>query len=99
MLILDSAANAAEFKINSALQTRCRCFSNMSDTGMPTPSPIKVAIVEDRREIREGLALLINSTQGYNCVDSFRSMEEALPRIGLRLPDVALVDVGLPGMS
>jgi DNA-binding NarL/FixJ family response regulator len=67
--------------------------------GMPTPSRIKVAIVEDRREIREGLALLINSTQGYHCVDSFRSMEEALPRIGLRMPDVVLVDVGLPGMS
>ena len=55
--------------------------------------------LEDRREIREGLALLINSTQGYRCMDSFQSMEEALLRIGLRLPDAVLVDIGLPGMS
>jgi DNA-binding NarL/FixJ family response regulator len=29
----------------------------------------------------------------------FRSMEEALRRIGIDIPDVALVDIGLPGMS
>src|SRR5882672_4623633 len=60
---------------------------------------IKVAIVEDRREIREGLAMLIGGTQGYECVGTYRSMEEALDRIGHRLPDVALMDIGLPGMS
>src|SRR6266540_1823928 len=66
------------------------------------PSPpdlIKVAIIEDRREIREGIATLIEMTDNYACVGSFRSMEEALERIGARLPDVALVDIGLPGMT
>src|SRR5581483_5850935 len=33
------------------------------------------------------------------CVGSFRSMEEALAGIGRDLPHVALVDIGLPGMS
>lgn len=60
---------------------------------------IRVSIVEDRREIREGLAMLINGTAGYQCVGTYRSMEEALDRIGHQLPDVALLDIGLPGMS
>ena len=63
------------------------------------PNPVKVAIVEDRREIREGLALLINGTAGYRCTNAFRSMEEALEAIDRDLPDVMLLDIGLPGMS
>jgi len=65
----------------------------------PRPTPIRVGIVEDRRDIREGLAVLINGTAGYQCICTFRSMEEALENIGRNLPHVALVDVGLPGMS
>ena len=63
------------------------------------PSAIKVAIIEDRRDIREGLAVLINGTEGYRCQHAFRSMEEALESIDRDLPDVVLVDIGLPGMS
>src|SRR5262245_61966576 len=62
-------------------------------------SSIKVAIIEDRREIRESLATLIGGTEGFLCAGSYRSMEEALAKIGSQLPDVALVDIGLPGMS
>lgn len=60
---------------------------------------IKVAIIEDRREIREGLGMLIGGTEGFQCTGSFRSMEEALARIGQQLPDLVLMDIGLPGMS
>jgi DNA-binding NarL/FixJ family response regulator len=63
------------------------------------PPVIKVAIVEDQRQIREGLTLLIGGTEGFCCVGSFGSMEEALHRLGSRSPDVVLVDIGLPGMS
>jgi len=65
----------------------------------PRPSAIKVAIIEDRRDIREGLAVLINGTEGYCCTHAFRSMEDALENIDRDVPDVALVDIGLPGMS
>ena len=64
--------------------------------GLPT---IKVAIVEDEREIRESLALLVNGTDGYVCTGSYRSMEEALERIPRQVPDVVLSDIGLPGMN
>ena len=60
---------------------------------------IKVAIIEDERQIREGLSVLIDGTEGYRCLGSYRSMEEALPRIDSNLPDAILVDIGLPGMT
>src|SRR5213593_3290771 len=60
---------------------------------------IRVAIVEDRREIRDGLAMIINGTPGFRCTGAYRSMEEALERIASDLPDVVLNDIGLPGMS
>lgn len=63
------------------------------------PRVIRAAIVEDRRDIREGLSLLIGGTDGFECTGSYRSMEEALPRLEQAAPDVALVDIGLPGMS
>ncbi len=64
-----------------------------------TSNPIKVAIVEDRREIRQGLAMLIGGTEGFRCTGSYGSMEEALQKISFELPDVVLNDIGLPGMS
>lgn len=60
---------------------------------------IKTAIVEDMRDIREGLATLINFTDGFTCTGSYRSMEEAIPSIRHRIPDVLLSDIGLPGMN
>ena len=61
--------------------------------------PIHVAIIEDDRRIREGLAALINGSDGYRCTGEYRSMEEALARPWSVVPQVALVDIGLPGMS
>lgn len=63
------------------------------------PPPITVINIDDQREIRDGLAVLIDSTQGYRCVGRYRSMEDALAGIGPASPDVALVDIGLPGIS
>jgi DNA-binding NarL/FixJ family response regulator len=73
----------------------------MTETNAAADSrePIRVAIVEDHHKFRECLEFLLNNTDGYRCVGSFRSMEEALEKIKFDLPDVALVDIGLPGMS
>src|SRR6185436_10678493 len=62
-------------------------------------SPIMVAIIEDQRDIRECLTFLINGTDGYSCTGSYRSMEEALDKIGHQLPSIVLSDIGLPGMD
>jgi len=60
---------------------------------------IRAAIVEDQRDIREGLRVLIDGTDGYRCAGVYRSMEEALGGIASDTPDVVLCDIGLPGMS
>ena len=60
---------------------------------------LKVAIIEDQLRFREALRAIVQGTEGFRCTASFRSMEEALDKIGHDLPDVVLVDLGLPGMS
>src|ERR1044071_8961030 len=64
------------------------------DTGL-----IKVAIIEDQQVLREGLAFLVNGTEGFRCTGSYGSVEQALRKIADDLPQVALIDIGLPGMS
>jgi len=62
-------------------------------------NPIRVAIIEDRREIRDGLAMLIEYTDGFECMGKFGSMEEAIVRIRHDVPDLVLSDIGLPGID
>jgi DNA-binding NarL/FixJ family response regulator len=66
---------------------------------MPSGDAIKVAIIEDTREIREGLATLISFTDGFECTGKYGSVEEALRGIDRAVPDVVLSDIGLPGMN
>lgn len=60
---------------------------------------IHVAIIEDIREIREGLQILIDSSDGFVCQKTFASAEEAIKRFHEMSPDVALMDINLPGMN
>ena len=70
-----------------------------TDAQQQAHEPIRVAIVEDDRVLREGLAMLINGTPGYACVGAFSSVEEALWSMGGHVPEVLLLDIQLPGMS
>jgi DNA-binding NarL/FixJ family response regulator len=62
-------------------------------------APISVAIIEDHREFRDYLTALISGTEGFECIGSFRSVEDALPQVNAHVPDVILLDIGLPGMN
>jgi|KBSMisStaDraftv2_1062788.scaffolds.fasta_scaffold82507_2 DNA-binding NarL/FixJ family response regulator len=72
-------------------------FNQENET--PSQENLKVAIIEDVRSLRDGLRMLIDGTDGFSCVGSFRTMEEALEKIEANPPDVVLADIGLPGMS
>ena len=60
---------------------------------------IEVSIVEDDNEIRESLAILINGTAEFTCINTYCDCETAIPGILNDLPHVVLIDIGLPGMS
>ena len=49
--------------------------------------------------LREGLAFLIDGTEGFRCSGSYGSVEQALQKLERDLPQVVLIDIGLPGMS
>ena len=72
---------------------------SQAETVEATTSIMRVVVIEDLREVREGLTALINGTQGFKCIGSYYSMETALARVGDDRPDVILTDIGLPGMS
>lgn len=61
--------------------------------------PIRVGLVEDDTPTREALRQLIDETPGYACIVCEGSLESAMALIVERLPDVLLLDIGLPGMS
>ena len=64
------------------------------------PNEVLTALViEDQRDIREGLRVLIHGTPGYRCTAGFESMEEALSQPVGDPPMVILLDIGLPGLS
>ena len=60
--------------------------------------PISVSIVEDVRDTRENLAELLKGA-GFACLGSHATGEAALKGIPFEKPEVALVDIRLPGMS
>ena len=63
------------------------------------PNVIRVAIVEDVRDIRESLQALISGMPGYYCAGIFATAEAAIADMWAIAPDVVLMDINLPGMS
>src|SRR5512132_2936143 len=72
---------------------------NTNVHGPPPDVPVRVVVIEDLREVREGLAMLINGTPGFRSAATYRTMEEALRGMAASRPDVILTDIGLPGMD
>lgn len=60
---------------------------------------IRVIIVEDDRDIRENLSVLLNESEGIKLAGSYGECETALENINEDLPDVILMDISLPGMN
>lgn len=57
---------------------------------------IKVGIVEDEKQIRESLAILIDGSEGFSCLYAFESAEDAIANIPNLAIDVILMDIHLP---
>jgi DNA-binding NarL/FixJ family response regulator len=60
---------------------------------------ITVAIVDDDKDVRDGIAVLINGTAGYQCVGAYSNAEEAVDQIPRFAIDVVLMDINMPQVS
>jgi two-component system, NarL family, response regulator LiaR len=62
-------------------------------------SLITVCIVEDRKDIRESLKILVNEAGDCACIGDFTNGEDAVKEIPELQPDVVLMDIDLPGIN
>lgn len=62
-----------------------------------TPAPIRVLIVADIRLYREGLAQLLAREPQFQVVAAVARGDEALALVRQAVPDIALLDLGMPG--
>ena len=60
---------------------------------------IKIAIVEDNNTLRSSLESMFNLTDGMRCVASLNNLLNVVGHIGTALPDIILMDIGLPNIS
>ena len=58
---------------------------------------IRVGIVEDEKQIRESLMILIDGSEGFSCQHSFEDAEAAILKLPQLDLDVVLMDIHLPG--
>jgi DNA-binding NarL/FixJ family response regulator len=73
--------------------------ATLSPTVPPTARPITLSIVEDDPGTREQLAALLRQEPSLQCLNSYADAESALQGIPVDRPDVALVDINLPGLN
>lgn len=60
---------------------------------------IRVAIVDDDRLVREGIATLIAGQEDLECVGIFENAETFMQELKIIKPQVVLMDIELPGHS
>lgn len=60
---------------------------------------IKICIVEDNNDLRECVAEALNESPGIRCTGTYATAEAAVQDLPFQKPDVALVDINLPGMN
>ena len=60
---------------------------------------IDVIVVEDDSRLRSGLVEIVNSDPECTCVGAYGSGEEALAKVPALKPQVAIMDINLPGMD
>jgi DNA-binding NarL/FixJ family response regulator len=59
----------------------------------------RIVLIDDHRIVRDGLRLVLRGEEGLEVVGEASDGKQALELVGLAKPDVAIVDMHLPGVS
>ncbi|MDP3394507.1 response regulator transcription factor [Sediminibacterium sp.] len=60
---------------------------------------IKVLIYEDNPQLREGLTMLIDGSDGFRVVAAYKNCNNAIDEVAAFNPDVILMDIDMPGIN
>ena len=60
---------------------------------------IKLLIYEDNPQLREGLTMLINGSDGFEVLASFKNCNNVTVEVDAYKPDVILMDIDMPGIN
>jgi DNA-binding NarL/FixJ family response regulator len=60
---------------------------------------ISVSIVDDEKKLCKSIATFLNGSAGFRCLSIYGSAEAALLHLPTDNPDVALMDINMPGMD
>ncbi len=66
---------------------------------LPTAEPIRVILAEDHALVREGTRRILESTNDIAVVAEAADGEEAVAAVSAHQPDVAIIDIGMPGIN
>ena len=71
----------------------------MNDQKSFQENAIKIAIIDDDLEIRDGLWWMLNQTEGFICTGKYENCSNAKNDLDKNPTDVLLMDIGLPDMT
>ena len=61
--------------------------------------PIKICIVEDLEEVRDGMVSLLTLDERFELLAAFPDAEKAADELPAWQPDIVIMDINLPGMN
>ncbi len=60
---------------------------------------INVILYEDNPQLREGLAMLLNGSEGFEVIGAFKNCNNVVSEVDALKPDVILMDIDMPGTN
>ncbi len=71
------------------------CRENPESRTLDNMKEISVCVVDDNKELRNALEEIITMSEGYKCIATIGTAEDAMNQIPLLRPDVVLMDINL----
>ncbi|WP_315819085.1 response regulator transcription factor [Paraflavitalea speifideaquila] len=60
---------------------------------------INIILYEDNPQLREGLAMLLNGSDGFEVIGAFKNCNNVVTEVEALKPDVILMDIDMPGTN